>query len=54
MVVPNASESVRSAVKSPPPRRGYVVEMSRALEAGVNPKMEEDAVMFSLPPVPEV
>ena len=49
VVVPKASENVLSAVRSPPPSNGYVVEIVLALDAGVNPKIEDEAVMFSVP-----
>jgi len=54
VVVPNANDKVLSAVRSPPPRRGYVVLIRRELVTGVKPKMEEVAATFSAPPVPEV
>lgn len=49
VVVPNASESVLSDVRSPPPRSGYVVDIVLALDAGVNPKIEDEATVFSVP-----
>ncbi len=49
VVVPNASENVRSAERSPPPRRGYVVDIVLALDAGVNPKIEDEAAVLSVP-----
>lgn len=49
LVVPNASENVLSDVKSPPPRSGYVVDIVLALDAGVNPKIEDEAAVLSVP-----
>lgn len=49
LVVPNASENVLSDVKSPPPSSGYVVLMFLADEAGVNPKIEDEAAVLSVP-----
>ena len=49
VVVPKASENVLSAVRSPPPSNGYVVEIVLALDAGVKPKIEDEAVMFNVP-----
>lgn len=49
VVVPNASENVLSAVRSPPPSSGYVVLIVLAFVTGVKPKIEEEAVMFSVP-----
>ena len=43
VVVPKAKVKVRSAVKSPPPWRGYVVLMRREFGAGVKPKSEVEA-----------
>ena len=54
VVVPNASERVLSAVKSPPPCIGYVVEMRRAFVTGVKPKIEDEAAMISSPVPPAV
>ena len=54
VVVPNASENVLSAVKSPPPSNGYVVEIVLALVTGVKPKIEDEATVFSVPFPPAV
>jgi hypothetical protein len=47
--VPNARENVLSDVKSPPPNSGYVVEIVLAFDAGVNPKIEDEAAVLSVP-----
>jgi hypothetical protein len=54
VVVPNARVRVRSPVKSPPPCNGYVVLMFLADEAGVNPKIEDEAAVFNVPLLFEV
>ena len=38
VVVPNASENVRSAERSPPPRIGYVVVIVLVFGTAVNPR----------------
>ena len=40
---------VRFPVRSPPPERGNVVLMVVALDAGVNPKREEEATWYVAP-----
>ena len=49
VVVPKARVSVLFVVRSPPPCNGYVVEIKVAFDAGVKPKIEDEAVTFSVP-----
>ena len=49
VVVPKARDRVLSDVRSPPPSNGYVVLINLVLGAGVNPKIEDEAVMFRVP-----
>ena len=49
VVVPNAIENVLSDVRSPPPRSGYVVDIVLAFDTGVNPKIEDEAAVLSVP-----
>lgn len=49
VVVPKARDRVLSDVRSPPPSNGYVVLINLELGAGVNPKSDDEAVMFRVP-----
>lgn len=52
-VVPRPPKvSVRSADKSPPPCKGYVVLIARVGATGVKPKIDEEALVWNMPPEP--
>jgi len=54
VVVPKASVNVLSEDRSPPPCRGYVVLMFLVFGAGVNPNIDDEAAVFSVPLLPDV
>ena len=54
VVVPKAKLNVLFPVRSPPPSNGYVVEIKVAFDAGVKPKIEDEAAVLSVPLPPAV